>query len=171
MEMLSKLQTKLLRLVDEKLDSSIRHVAQVKELVKLKQNEDDNDDLKSKDERTESDADRSIDLQNTNDEKEVQDDEWKDTELADEEKGDEEMTDVTQVDVEKIQEEVDDEHVEVNQEVASSKIQDEAQATTTTAPATQKEKTDVPPSNSSQSVSSNYGSIFLNLDNISSVET
>nr|GEY56885.1 hypothetical protein [Tanacetum cinerariifolium] len=126
MEMLSKAASpkdsqtrKLLRLVDGKLDSSIRHVAQVKELVELKQkffyineSEDDNDDLKSKDEITKSDTDRSIALQNTNDEKEVQDDEWemyddvnvrkKDTELADEDKGDEEMTDVAHVNVEKI---------------------------------------------------------------------
>ncbi|GJS72857.1 hypothetical protein Tco_0705698 [Tanacetum coccineum] len=61
--------------------------------------------------------------------------------LTNEGKRDEEMTDAEKVDAE---------HEEANQE---------------------KEKTDVSPSSSSKSVSSNYGSIFLNLDNISSVET
>ncbi|GJU81667.1 hypothetical protein Tco_1284032 [Tanacetum coccineum] len=87
---------------------------------------------------------------------------FKYAELADERKGDKEMIDAEKVNVE---------HKEANQEVASAQVQDEAQVTTTAAPATQKEKTDVPPSSSSRSVTSNYGSIFLNLDNISSVET
>ncbi|GJV85666.1 hypothetical protein Tco_1525564 [Tanacetum coccineum] len=146
--------------------SKVMSSAQESENKSWGESEDDNDDLKSKDERTESGTDRSIDLQNTYDEEEIQDDEWemcddvnvrkKYTKLDDEDKGNEEMTDVAQVNVEKIQEEVDAEHVEVNQEVASAKIQDEAQATTIAAPATQKEKTDAPPSSSSQSVSSNY---------------
>nr|GEU52827.1 putative nucleotidyltransferase, ribonuclease H [Tanacetum cinerariifolium] len=85
--------------------------------------------------------------------------ELKDAELADKGKGDKEMTNGEKVNAE---------HEEAKQEVASAQVQYEAQATTTTAPATQKEKTDVQPSSSSQSVSSNYGSIFLNLDNISS---
>ncbi|GJZ05973.1 hypothetical protein Tco_0539766 [Tanacetum coccineum] len=55
------------------------------------------------------------------------------------------------------------EHEEVNQENASSQVQDEAQATTTATPAQV--------ASSGRSVSSNYGSIFLNLDNISLVET
>ncbi|GKF07293.1 hypothetical protein Tco_0041517 [Tanacetum coccineum] len=76
--------------------------------------------------------------------------ELKDAELADEGKGDEEMTDAEKVNVE---------HEEVNQEDASAQVQDEAQAT---APAQV--------ASSSRSISSNYGSIFLNLDNISSVE-
>ncbi|GJT29947.1 hypothetical protein Tco_0910222 [Tanacetum coccineum] len=80
--------------------------------------------------------------------------ELKDAELIDEGKGDEEMTDA---------EKVNPELEEVNQEVASAQVQDEAQATTTADPAQV--------ASSSRSVSSNYGSIFLNLDNISSVET
>ncbi|GKC12656.1 hypothetical protein Tco_1009438, partial [Tanacetum coccineum] len=87
---------------------------------------------------------------------------FKDAELADERKGDKEMTGAEKVNVE---------HKEADQEVVSAQVQDVAQVTTTAAPATQKEKTDVPPSSSNRSVSSNYGSIFLNLDNISSVET
>ncbi|GKE15153.1 hypothetical protein Tco_1422730, partial [Tanacetum coccineum] len=73
--------------------------------------------------------------------------EMKDVEPADEGKGDEEMTDAEKVDAE---------HKEINQEVASAKVQDEIQATTTAAPATQKEKIEAPPSSSSHSVSSNY---------------
>nr|GEV04291.1 hypothetical protein [Tanacetum cinerariifolium] len=88
--------------------------------------------------------------------------ELKDAELADKGKGNEEMTDAEKVNAE---------HEQANQEVTSAQVQDEALATTTAAPATQKKKTDVPPSSSSRSVSSNYSSIFLNLDNISSVET
>ncbi|GKA31157.1 hypothetical protein Tco_0717462 [Tanacetum coccineum] len=78
----------------------------------------------------------------------------KDAELADEGKGDEEMTDAEKVNAE---------HEEVNQADASAQVKDKAQATTTAAPAQV--------ASSSRSVSSNYGSIFLNLDNISSVET
>ncbi|GKA19526.1 hypothetical protein Tco_0699441 [Tanacetum coccineum] len=80
--------------------------------------------------------------------------ELKDAELIDEGKGDEEMTDA---------EKVNPELEEVNQEVERAQVQDEAQATTTADPAQV--------ASSSRSVSSNYGSIFLNLDNISSVET
>ncbi|GJU35715.1 hypothetical protein Tco_1184069 [Tanacetum coccineum] len=75
-------------------------------------------------------------------------------ELKDAKLGDEEMTNT---------EKVNTELEEVNQEVASAQVQDEAQATTTT--------TLTQVASSSQSVLSNYGSIFLNLDNISSVET
>nr|GEZ18206.1 hypothetical protein [Tanacetum cinerariifolium] len=126
----------------------------------------------------ESDNDKSIDLNKTDDEEETQEDEFvhapddyiptddetrdvddeeydhineemyddmnvelKDADLIDEGKGDEEMFDAEKVNAE---------HKEANQE---------------------KEKTDAPPSSSCQSVSSSYGSIFLNLDNISSVET
>ncbi|GJY89432.1 hypothetical protein Tco_0504628 [Tanacetum coccineum] len=97
--------------------------------------------------------------------------EMKDVELADEGKGDEEMTGAAQVNVENTQEKVDAEHEEINQEVESAQVQDEVQATTTAAFATQKEKNDVPPSSSSRSVSSNYSNIFLNLDNLSSIDT
>nr|GEW10260.1 hypothetical protein [Tanacetum cinerariifolium] len=120
------------------------------------QSEDDDDDRKSDDERTKSDDDKSIDLNKTDNEEESQRDEFelyddvnvemKDVEPTNEGKGDEEMTDAEKVDVE---------HEKINQEVASAQVQDEVQATTTTALATQKEKTDVPPSSSSRSASSN----------------
>ncbi|GJZ65274.1 hypothetical protein Tco_0621970 [Tanacetum coccineum] len=77
-------------------------------------------------------------------------------------KEDEEITDAEKVDAE---------HKEINQEVASAQVQDEVHTTTIIALTTQKEKTDVLPSSSSLSISSNYGSIFLNLDNITSAET
>ncbi|GKC40688.1 hypothetical protein Tco_1053072, partial [Tanacetum coccineum] len=138
---------------------------------------------KSDYERTESDHDKTIDLNKVDNEEETQEDEFvhmpddyvptndetqdvddeeyvrineemyddlnvelKDAKLADEGKGDEEITYVEKVDAE---------HEKANQEVASAQVQHEAMATTTTAPATQKEKTDVPPSSSSRSVSSN----------------
>ncbi|GJT97651.1 hypothetical protein Tco_1093169 [Tanacetum coccineum] len=119
--------------------------------------DDDDDDQQGDDERTKSDDDKSVDLNKTDDEEETQEDVFhrlKDAELIDEGKGDEEMTDA---------EKVNPELEEVNQEVASAQVQDEAQATTTADPAQV--------ASSSRSVSSNYGSIFLNLDNISSVET
>ncbi|GKA68806.1 hypothetical protein Tco_0768723, partial [Tanacetum coccineum] len=127
--------------------------------------EEDDDDHKSDDERTKSDYDKSIDLNKTNHKE--SDDEFihtpddYDVEPANEGKGDEEMTDVEKVDAE---------HEEINQEVESDKVQDEVQETNTAPPATQKEKTDAPRSSSSHSVSSNYGSIFLNLDSLSSAE-
>ncbi|GJV89798.1 hypothetical protein Tco_1533736 [Tanacetum coccineum] len=151
--------------------------------------DDDDDDQQGDDERTESDDDKSVDLNKIDDEEETQEDEFfhtlddyipkydethdvddeeydrinkemyddvnvelKDVELVNKGKGGDEMTDADNVELE-----------EVNQEVASAQVQDEAQATTTVAP------TQV--TSSSRSVSSNYGSIFLNLDNISSVET
>ncbi|GJT59927.1 hypothetical protein Tco_1003460 [Tanacetum coccineum] len=163
------------------------------------ESEDDDDDRQSDDERTESDNDKNVDLNKTDDEEELQKDvfvhtpddyvptddelhdvddeeydrinddmyddvnmEMKDAELADEGKGDEEMTNAEKVNAE---------HEEANQEVASAQVQDKAHSTTTAALATQKEKTNVPPSSSSRSILSNYGSRFLNLDNISSVET
>ncbi|GJU36358.1 hypothetical protein Tco_1184712 [Tanacetum coccineum] len=153
--------------------------------------DDDGDDQQSDDERTKSDDDKSIDLNKKDDEEETQEDEFvhtpddyvptdeetddvddedydcinkemydnmnvelKDSELVDKGKGDKEMTDAEKVNVEL---------EEVNQEDASAQVQDEAQATTTAA------HTQV--ASSSHSVSSNYGSIFLHLDNISLVET
>ncbi|GKE10002.1 hypothetical protein Tco_1413553 [Tanacetum coccineum] len=108
-----------------------------------RKSEDDNDVRQSDDERIESDDDKSIDIN-----KEMYDDvnlELKDAELFDEGKGDEEMTDAEKVNAE-----------EAKQEVASAKVQDEVQATTTTALATQKEKIYAPRSISSRSVSLNY---------------
>ncbi|GKA72505.1 hypothetical protein Tco_0778721 [Tanacetum coccineum] len=75
-------------------------------------------------------------------------------ELKDAKLGDEEMTNAEKVNAEL---------EEVNQEDASTQVQDEAHVTTTTAPAQV--------ASSSRSISSNYGSIFLNLGNISSLET
>ncbi|GKC33460.1 hypothetical protein Tco_1040754, partial [Tanacetum coccineum] len=152
---------------------------------------DDDDDQQGDDERTKSDDDDSVDLNKTDDEEKTQEDEFvhtpddyvptddetddvddeeydrinkemyddvnvelKDAEFADAGKGDEEITDAEKVNVEL---------EEVNQEVASAQVQDEALATTTAAHARV--------TSSNRSVSSNYGSIYLNLDNISSVET
>ncbi|GKE30233.1 hypothetical protein Tco_1445617 [Tanacetum coccineum] len=53
-------------------------------------------------------------------------------------------------------EKVDAERKEINQEVASAKVQDEVHTTTTNTPATQKEKTHAPSSSSSHFVSSYY---------------
>ncbi|GJZ14806.1 hypothetical protein Tco_0550483 [Tanacetum coccineum] len=78
----------------------------------------------------------------------------KDAELVDEGKGDKEMTDAEKLNA-KLK--------EVNQEVTSAQVQAGPQATTTASPAQV--------ASLSRSVSSNYGSIFLNLDNISSVDT
>ncbi|GJT30151.1 hypothetical protein Tco_0910426 [Tanacetum coccineum] len=134
------------------------------------------DDQQGDDERTKSDDDKSVDLNKTNDEEETQEDEFvntpddyvptddeiddvddeeygrinkemyddvnvelKDAEPADEGKGDEEMADAKKVNAE---------HDEVNQEDASAQVQDEAQETTTAAPAQI--------ASSSRSVSSNY---------------
>nr|GFB87114.1 hypothetical protein [Tanacetum cinerariifolium] len=157
--------------------------------------EDDDNDRNSNGERTECHNDKRIDLNKINDKEEEDqgdkflptpndyvpaDDETQDVdeeeyvrineklyddvnvemkhvEPLDKEKGDEQMTDAKKVDVER---------KEINQEVTSAKVQDEVQTTTTIAPVTQKEKTEAPPLSSSRSVSSNYGSIFLNLDNI-----
>ncbi|GJU49712.1 hypothetical protein Tco_1219267 [Tanacetum coccineum] len=125
--------------------------------------DDDDDVQQGDDERTKSDDDKSVDLNKTNDKEETQEDEFvhtlenyvptddetnnvddeeyrkineemyddvnvelKDAELADEGKGDEEMTDAEKVNVE---------HEEVNQEDASTQVQDEAQVTITAAPA------------------------------------
>ncbi|GJZ84761.1 hypothetical protein Tco_0650100 [Tanacetum coccineum] len=87
--------------------------------------DDDDDDRKSDDERTESDNDTNIDLNNTNSEEELQGDKFelyddvnmerKDAKLVDEGKGNEEIT---------VTEKVDVEHEEINQEVASAKVQD-----------------------------------------------
>ncbi|GKC30541.1 hypothetical protein Tco_1037835 [Tanacetum coccineum] len=165
----------------------------------VKSEDNDDDDRKSDDERTKSDNDTSIDLNKSDSKEEPQGDEFvhtpddyvpiddetqdvddkeyvcineelygdvnmemKAAEPTDKNKGDEEMTDV---------EEVETEHKEINQEVASAKVKDKVPTTTTVAPATQKEKTEAPLSSSSCSVSSNYGSIFLNLENIYSIET
>nr|GEX23378.1 hypothetical protein [Tanacetum cinerariifolium] len=161
--------------------------------------EDDDDDHKSNDERTKTNDDKSIDLDKIDDEEGTQKDEFvhthddyvpmddetqdvddeeyvrineelyddvkvemKDVKPADEGKGDKEITDTKKVDVE---------HEKVNQEVKSAKVQDDVQETTTVVSTTQKEKTGAPSSSSGRSVSSNYGSIFLNLDNIYSAET
>ncbi|GJR75792.1 hypothetical protein Tco_0088157 [Tanacetum coccineum] len=163
------------------------------------EDDDDEDDHKSDNERTKTDDDESIDLNKIDDEEGTQEDEFvhtpddyvptgdethdvddkeyvhineelyddvnvemKDAEPNDEGKGDKEMTDIEKLDAE---------YKEINQEVASAKVQDDVQATTTVESATQKEKTKAPPSSSSRFVSSNYGSIFLNLDNIYSAES
>ncbi|GKB38831.1 hypothetical protein Tco_0883773 [Tanacetum coccineum] len=97
--------------------------------------------------------------------------ELKDAELVNEDKEDIEMVDVAQVNDEQTQEQISVEHEKINQEAVSAQVQDVAHATTTTAPATQNATTDVPSSSSRLSVSSNYGSIFLNLENLQLAET
>ncbi|GJU03249.1 hypothetical protein Tco_1113587 [Tanacetum coccineum] len=79
--------------------------------------------------------------------------ELKDAETDDEGKGDEEMTDA--------------ENKNVNQEVAGDQINNVAQATVTTALATQKTKVLL----QSFCISSDYATKFLNFDNIPSAET
>ncbi|GJU30149.1 hypothetical protein Tco_1173738 [Tanacetum coccineum] len=148
------------------------------------EDDDDEDDHKSDNERTKTDDDESIDLNKIDDEEGTQEDEFvhtpddyvptddethdvddeeyvhineelyddvnvemKDVEPNDEGKGDKEMTDIEKLNAE---------YEEINQEVASAKVQDDVQATTTVESATQKEKTKAPPSSSSRSVSSNY---------------
>nr|GEU37370.1 hypothetical protein [Tanacetum cinerariifolium] len=93
--------------------------------------------------------------------KEMYDDmnvELKDVEPANEEKGDEEITHAKNVNAE---------HEEVSQEVAGDQVKDDAQATVTAAPGTQ--KTEVPLQSSF--ISSDYTTKFLNFDNIPSSET
>ncbi|GKB39655.1 hypothetical protein Tco_0884597, partial [Tanacetum coccineum] len=130
--------------------------------------DNDDDDHQSDDGRIEFDDDKSTDLIKTYDEEETQDDEFvhtpenyvptddetddveneeydrineemyshvnvelKDTKHEGERKYDEEMTDVSHVDVE---------HENINQEVAGDQVKDDAQATVTATPATQKTK-------------------------------
>ncbi|GKE79875.1 hypothetical protein Tco_1549875, partial [Tanacetum coccineum] len=94
----------------------------------------------------------------------------KDDELKDEDKGDTEMADVVKVNVEQMQkQQADVMHAKVIPEEERAQVQDVAQVTTTATPATHNASTNVPPLSSSHSVSSNYGSIFLNLNNLSSV--
>ncbi|GJT94620.1 hypothetical protein Tco_1090138 [Tanacetum coccineum] len=97
--------------------------------------------------------------------------ELKDAELDDEDKGDVEMTDVAQVTNEQTHEQIVVVNEEINPEAESTQVQHIAQATTTSALATQNATTGAPPSSSSHSVSSNYGSIFLNLESIQSTKT
>ncbi|GJX22058.1 hypothetical protein Tco_0226503 [Tanacetum coccineum] len=89
--------------------------------------EEDEVVLISEDERTDSDDDKSIDLNQINDEEETQGDEFVHTL---------------------------DEYVPTDDETQD--VYDKEYDTTTAAPATQKEKIDVPPSSSSCTVSSNY---------------
>ncbi|GKC79625.1 hypothetical protein Tco_1130399, partial [Tanacetum coccineum] len=152
--------------------------------------DNDDDDQQSDDEQTESDNPRSSD-----DEEETQEDEFvltpenyvptddesndvndeeydrineemysdvnvalKVTELEGEGKDDEEITDTGHVD---------DEHENVNQEVAGDQVKDDAQATVIAAHATQKTKVPLP----SSSISSDYATKFLNFDNTPLADT
>ncbi|GKD61518.1 hypothetical protein Tco_1299027 [Tanacetum coccineum] len=84
----------------------------------------------------------------------------------DDDDDDDQQDDVDDEEYDRINKEMyDDVNVELKdaEPADEGKVQDEAQATTTAAPAQV--------ASFSRSVSSNYGSIFLNLDNISSVET
>ncbi|GJS65801.1 hypothetical protein Tco_0680365 [Tanacetum coccineum] len=129
--------------------------------------DNDDDDHQSNDERTESNDDKSVDLNKIDDEEETQEEDefvhtpnnyLKDAEPADEEKGDEEMTHTKEVNAE---------HEEVSQEVTGDQVKDDAQATVTAALATQ--KTEAPLQSSF--ISSDYATKFLNFDNIPSGDT
>ncbi|GKC37968.1 hypothetical protein Tco_1050352 [Tanacetum coccineum] len=171
------------------------HTVKILALGMWLSNDDDDDDQQGDDERTESDDDKNIDLNKTDDEEETQKDEFvhtpddyvptddetndvddeeydrinkemyddvnvelKDLELADKGKDDEEMTDAEKVNVE---------HKNVNQEVAGDQVKDDAQATVTASPATQKTKVPLPSSSSL----SDYATKFLNFDNIPLADT
>nr|GEX36090.1 hypothetical protein [Tanacetum cinerariifolium] len=84
--------------------------------------------------------------------------ELKDAKPFNEEKGDEEMTHA---------ENVNDEHKEVSQEVAGDSVKDDAHATVTVTPATQKSEVLI----QSSSILSDYATKFLKFDNIHSGET
>ncbi|GJZ03007.1 hypothetical protein Tco_0520968 [Tanacetum coccineum] len=141
--------------------------------------DDDDDDHKSDDERTKTNDDKSINLNKIDDEEEAQEDEFVHT-PDDYVPTDDETQDVDDEEYEEyvhINEELyGDVNVEIKDDEPADKDKgdeemtnaekDEVPTTTTVAPITQKEKTEPPLSSSSHSVSSNYGSIFLNLDNI-----
>ncbi|GJV38941.1 hypothetical protein Tco_1417381 [Tanacetum coccineum] len=129
--------------------------------------EDDDDERKSDDERTESDEDKSIDLNKTDNEEESQEDELVHT--PDEYVPTNDKTqDVDDEEYVRINEELYD---DVNVKLKDVEPADESKEDEEMTDAEKKEKSDVPPLSSSLSVSSNYGSIFLNLDNISSTKT
>ncbi|GJX74446.1 hypothetical protein Tco_0313041 [Tanacetum coccineum] len=140
----------------------------MKELV-----DDDDDDQEGDDERIESNDDKSTDLNKTDDEEKTQKDKFVHT-SEDYVPTDDETNDVDDEEYDHINKEMYD---DVNVQLKDAEPADEgkgdkemteaekveAQATTTVDPAQV--------ASSSRSVSSNYGSIFLILDNISSVET
>ncbi|GKE29995.1 hypothetical protein Tco_1445379 [Tanacetum coccineum] len=84
--------------------------------------------------------------------------ELKDSEHEGKEKDDEEMTDAGRMEIE---------HENINQEVAGDQIKDDAQATVTAAPATQKNEVPL----QSSSISSDHATKFLNFNNIPSGDT
>ncbi|GKB65878.1 hypothetical protein Tco_0927290 [Tanacetum coccineum] len=153
----------------------IRDTPSVSVSKKKTPGDNDDDDQQSDDERTESDDDKSADLKKTDDEEETQDDEFahtledyvptddetddlRDAELEGEGKDDEEMTDTGHVEAE---------HENINQEVACDQVKDDAQATVTASPATQKTEVLL----QSSFISSDYATKFLNFDNIPSADT
>nr|GEW28310.1 hypothetical protein [Tanacetum cinerariifolium] len=123
--------------------------------------ENDDNDRNSDDERTESDDEKSIDLNKTNDEEDQKDefvhspDDYVPT--------DDETQDVDDEEYNQINKEL---YGDVNVEMKDVEPADEGKEDEEMTDAEKKEKTEAPPSNSSRSVSSDYGSIFLNLDNI-----
>ncbi|GJX86480.1 hypothetical protein Tco_0337254 [Tanacetum coccineum] len=131
--------------------------------IDINSDDNDDDDQQSDDEQTESNNPRTSD-----DEEETQEDEFVHT-PENYVPTDDETNDVDDEEYRKINEEMYDDvnvelkDVELANEGKSNQVQNEAQVTTIAAPAQV--------ASSSRSISSNYGSIFLNLDNISSVET
>ncbi|GJW15447.1 hypothetical protein Tco_0019580 [Tanacetum coccineum] len=151
--------------------------------------DDDDDDQQSGDERTESDDEKSVDLNKTDyeekdefvhtpddyvptDDENVDDEEYErinkemyddvNVELKDAEHANEEKGDEEMTHAEN----VNVEHEEVSQEVVDDQVKDDTQAIVTAAPATQ--KTEVPLQRSS--ISSDYATKFLNFVNIPSGE-
>ncbi|GKD45807.1 hypothetical protein Tco_1270452, partial [Tanacetum coccineum] len=94
-----------------------------------------------------------------------------DAEQDDEGKEDVDMTDAAHVQVEQTQEQTTGVQEESGPKMASVQGQYVEQATTTTTPAIQNVNTEVPSFSSSHSISSNYTSSFLNLENLHSTET
>ncbi|GKE22210.1 hypothetical protein Tco_1433722 [Tanacetum coccineum] len=144
-------------------------------------NDDDNDD--DDDQQSDNEQNVSDNLRTSNDEEETQEDEFvhtlenyvptDDENVDDEEyerinkemyddvnegKGDEEMTNAKKVNAD---------NKNVNQEVTGDQVNDDAHATVTTSLATY--NTEVPPQMSS--ISSDYATKFLNIDNIPSADT
>nr|GEY05202.1 hypothetical protein [Tanacetum cinerariifolium] len=122
--------------------------------------DDDDDDQQGDDERTESDDDKSVDLNKTDDEEETHEDELVHT-PDDYVPTDDETHDVNDEEYDRINEEIYD---DVNVELKDVELTDKGKW--------DEEMTDAKKvASSSRFVSSNYGGIFLNLVNISSVDT
>ncbi|GJX62051.1 hypothetical protein Tco_0294951 [Tanacetum coccineum] len=143
------------------LSSDDERIESEKETTKSgKTNENSDDEEEHVKEEYEHEAD------NVHDDVEKQGDvnvEMKDDEIAAESKVDEEMDDAAQANAEKIDKEKGDTEQDVNDQVVKdAQVKDDDHATTIV-PVIQKEKPDVPSSNFSLSILSDYGTQFLNI--------